>query len=152
MSSTHTELLYHCIWSTKNRVDLIRPEIEENVWRILAATAEHSGLHLVRAGGIDNHVHTLVRIPKTLAVSEAMKRLKGGSSKYINEQKLMCGNQRFGWQDGYSAFTVSSSAVPDVVRYIAHQREHHRTRTFEEELVEFLERHGVEYDAKYLWT
>jgi hypothetical protein len=79
-----------------------------------------------------------------------MKRLKGGSSKYINEQNLIPG-QRFGWQDGYSAFTVSPSGVPAVVQYIANQREHHRTRTFEDELVEFLKRHGVQYDPKYLW-
>jgi REP element-mobilizing transposase RayT len=150
MSSTHTELLYHCIWSTKQRTNLIRPEIENNVWRILASTAEHGGMHVIRAGGIDNHVHVLLRIPKTLAVSEAMKRLKGGSSKYINEQNLIPG-QRFGWQDGYSAFTVSPSGVPAVVQYIANQREHHRTRTFEDELVEFLKRHGVQYDPKYLW-
>ena len=84
MATTLTELLYHCIWSTKNRDPLIRPEIEENVWRILAGTAKRNEMRILNVGGIENHVHVLVRIPKTMSVSEAMQRLKGGSSKAIN--------------------------------------------------------------------
>lgn len=57
----------------------------------------------------------------------------------------------FGWQDGYGAYAVSPSKVPDVIRYIANQREHHRKETFEDEFVAFLKRHGVDYDPKYLW-
>ena len=84
------------------------------------------------------------------AVAEAMKRIKGGSSNAINHAGL-AGGARFAWQEGYGAFSVSSSKVPDVVRYIANQREHHRTQTFEEEFVEFLERHGIDYRPEYLW-
>ena len=151
MAGTLTELLYHCIWSTKDREPLIREEIEESVWSILAGTAEHNEMHVIRAGGIENHVHVLMRVPKTMALSEAMQRLKGGSSKFINEEQLIGGGRHLAWQDGYGAFTVSKSNVPDVVQYIANQREHHRTRTFEEEFVAFLERHEIEYDSRYLW-
>jgi putative transposase len=150
MANTYTELQYHCIWSTKHRELLIRQEIEENVWRILASTAETHNMHVKRAGGIENHVHVLVEIPATLSVSEAMKRLKGGSSNAINKARLT-GSMRFGWQDGYAAYSVSTSKIPDVVGYIANQREHHRNQTFEEEFVVFLERHGVDYDPRYLW-
>ena len=107
-------------------------------------------MHIKRAGGIENHVHVLLVIPKTLSVSEALKQLKGGSSNAINKAGLM-GTHTFGWQDGYAAFTVSPSKAPDVIRYIANQREHHHKLTFEEEYVTFLKRHGVEYDPKYLW-
>lgn len=128
---------------------LINPEIEENIWALVAETAKTHGMVARRVGGIENHIHVLLDIPKTLSLSEAMKRLKGGSSNAINKSGLI--KTHFGWQDGYSAYTVSSSAVPDVIAYIANQREHHRTRTFEEEYVAFLNKHGVEYDSRYLW-
>ena len=150
MANTFTELQYHCIWSTKNRAPLIQPDIEENVWRLLAATALTHEMRVIRAGGIENHVHVLLEIPKTMAVSEALKRLKGGSSNAINSEGLT-GSARFAWQDGYAAYTVSSSKVPKVIGYIANQREHHQTQSFEEEFVAFLEKHGVDYDSKYLW-
>ena len=149
MANTYTELHYHCIWSTKDRMPVIRAEIEENVWRLLAATASKHEMHIKRAGGIENHVHVLVQIPKTMSVSEAMKRLKGGSSNAIHDADLM--KSKFSWQDGYGAFTVSSSKLSDVIRYISNQREHHKTQTFEEEFVAFLEKHGVEYDPQFLF-
>ena len=155
MASTLTELLYHCIWSTKNRDPLIRPEIEANVWRILAGTAKRNEMRILSVGGIANHVHVLVRIPKTMSVSEAMQRLKGGSSKAINNEELLGPKLRFAWQDGYGAFTASKSNVTSdwtaIGRHILNQREHHRKRTFEDEFLEFLERHEINYDPEYLW-
>ena len=128
MANTFTELQYHCIWSTKRRESLIREQAEKSVWAILAETDNRHSMHVKRAGGIENHVQVLVSIPKTLSVSEAMKRLKGGSSNAINKDGLL-GAGPFGWQDGYAAYTVSPSMVPDVVRYIANQHEHHLYRT-----------------------
>ena len=151
MASTLTELLYHVIWSTKERLPLISPAIEENVLRILAAVGERNEIHVIRAGGIENHVHALVRIPKTMSVSEALQRLKGSSSKYINAEGLLGAMGKFAWQDGYAAFSVSKSGVPEVIRYIADQREHHRTRSFEDEFVAFLVKHQIDYDPNHLW-
>ncbi len=150
MANTHTELLYHCVWSTKNREPLIHPKIEESVWAILAKVATRHQMHIRRAGGIENHVHVLIDIPKTLSVSEAMKQLKGGASNAINQEGLLPAG-RFAWQEGYAAFTVSSSNAAQVAAYVANQRKHHHQRTFEDELVILLEKHGVEYDQKYLW-
>lgn len=157
MASTHTELVYHFIWSTKHRQPLILPEIESSIWKILAGTAKRNGMQVIKAGGVENHVHVLLRIPKTLSVSHAVQRLKGGTSKFINDEQLIGvgtgtgGDRSFAWQDGYAAFTVSASNIPAVVDYIAHQREHHRTKTFEEEFVAFLDRHEISYDSRYLW-
>ena len=128
---------------------MIRPDIEERIWAIIAETGSRHGINVVKVGGIENHVHALIDIPKTLSVSESMKGLKGGSSNGINKAGII--NGHFSWQDGYGAFTVSASSVADVLGYITNQREHHRTMTFEEEYVKFLEKHGVEYDANYLW-
>ena len=87
--------------------------------------------------------------PPTLAPSQIAQHLKGDSSKWIHE--VFSEWRGFGWQSGYGAFTVSKSNVPEVIRYIQNQREHHRRKTFEEEYVEFLQKHGIEYDARYLW-
>jgi REP element-mobilizing transposase RayT len=147
MANTYTRLIYHCVWSTKNRAPVIAEAVEERIWAYLAGIAKKQGMKAIRIGGIENHVHVLVEIPKTVAVSEAMRQLKGGSAKWINEERLF--GMRFSWQDGYGAFTVSPSAVGDVAEYIANQREHHRRRTFEEEYRMFLERHEVEFEEKY---
>ncbi len=150
MATTLTHLQYHCIWSTKNRELLIRPDIEESIWNILSATDLRHEMKINRVGGIENHVHVLIEISKTVSVSEAMKQLKGGSSNDINGDALF-GGAHFAWQEGYAAFTVSRSQSGAVAKYIAGQREHHRKQTFEDELVAILERHSVEYDSKYLW-
>jgi REP element-mobilizing transposase RayT len=148
MANTFTHLLYHCVWSTKNRQPLILPEIEQRVWGLLATTATTHGMHIQRAGGIENHVHVLIEIPKTLSMSDAMKELKGGSSNAINKASFT--DTPFGWQIGYGAFTVSKSVAPDVVKYIVNQREHHRSVSYEEEFKKLLEKHGLEYDPKYV--
>ncbi|MGB6219775.1 IS200/IS605 family transposase [Haloferula sp.] len=149
MANTYTRLLYHCVWSTKDRSPIIHEKIESKVWAYLAGIAQRNKIHAIRIGGIENHVHLLIEIPKTMAVAEAIKQLKGGSSLWINSENLT--NAHFAWQDGYSAFTVSPSAIPDVVKYIANQREHHRHKTFEDEYRSFLEKHGVDFDEAYVF-
>ncbi len=149
MANTFTQLQYHCVFSTKSREMIIVTEIEERIWAVVAEACKRHGVTVRRIGGIENHIHMLIDIPKDMMISEAMKRIKGGSSKAIRQSGLV--GERFNWQDGYSAFTVSSSAIPDVSRYIAEQRKHHKRMTFEEEYVAFLKKHGVEYEEKYLW-
>ena len=129
---------------------MIRPDIEVRVRAIIVAPGTRHELNVIKVGGIEIHFHALVGIPKTISVSEAMKQLKGGSSNGINKTNII--NGHFGWQDGYGAYTVSASAIPDVVSYISTQCEHHREMTFEEEFVKFLEKHEVDYDPKYLWV
>jgi len=151
MAGTYTHLLYHCIWSTKERFPFITPDVQEAVWGTLNSVAEKHGMTVVKAGGMADHAHTLLEIPKTMSVSEAMKRLKGGSSSFINDAKLLSVIGRFSWQDGYGAFTVSRSKQESVLRYILNQQEHHRRQTFKQEFRSFLDRHEEEYDERYLW-
>jgi REP element-mobilizing transposase RayT len=91
----------------------------------------------------------LLLAPPVLSPSQIAQFLKGESSKWIHEefQRL----RDFAWQDGYGAFTISKSQVPQVIRYIQNQREHHRMQTFQEEYRQFLKLHGIEYDERYVW-
>ncbi len=91
----------------------------------------------------------LLSMPPTVSVSDALKRIKGGSSGWVKETFPTC--PAFGWQDGYGSFTVSKSQIPEVEEYIRNQREHHRIKSFQEEYRVFLDRHGIQYDERYLW-
>ena len=103
----------------------------------------------LQVGGVEDHIHSLIMAPPTLSPSQIAPFLTGESSKWIHEE--FPARKQFGWQDGYGAFTVSKSNVPDVISYIRNQREHHRKRTFQEEYLEFLIKNGIEYDERYLW-
>ena len=105
-------------------------------------------MNALEIGGVADHVHLLLSIPASLAVSKAVQLLKGGSSHWVKE--VFPNLIDFAWQDGYAAFTVSQSQLGDVRAYIRSQPEHHRTKTFVEEYRAFLSRHGVEYDERYL--
>ena len=149
MANTFTSLHYHVVFSTKHREPWIRQDIEQRVWAYLGGIARDNDLKPVRFGGIENHVHLLLGIPPTIAVSKAVQLLKGGSSKWMKENFPEAA--AFGWQDGYAAFTVSKSQLPEVETYIAGQREHHRVKSFEEEYRAFLDRHEIAYDERYLF-
>ena len=149
MANTYTSLHYHFTFSTKTRRPWIAPAIEQDVWAYLGGILRKNKLKPLKIGGIEDHVHMLLGAPPTIAPAKIAQLVKGGSSAWIHEKfpELV----DFAWQDGYGAFTVSKSAVPDVSDYIEHQREHHRTRTYQEEFRALLERHGIEYDERYLW-
>ena len=103
----------------------------------------------LQIGGAADHIHALVLAPASLAPSKIAQYLKGDSSKWIHEE--FAGVRKFEWQDGYGAFSVSKSRLPDVIRYIQSQKEHHRKKSFQEEYLELLKRHGISYDERYLW-
>ena len=100
-------------------------------------------------GSVSDHLHILVKIKPAIAVSEMLAKIKANSSKWINDHKMKL--RKFGWQEGYAAFTVSESQAPAVRDYIRSQESHHRKQTYQEEFVALLERHGIEYDPRYLW-
>ena len=125
------------------------PEIEQRVWSYLAGIARENGLKPILIGGVEDHIHMLFSMPPNIAVSEALKRIKGGSSVWIKENFPAC--RAFKWQDGYGAFTVSKSQIPEIETYIRTQREHHQTRLFKDEYRAFLDKHGIDYQEEYLW-
>lgn len=98
-------------------------------------------------GGTENHVHILLSLPATMPLAKALQLIKGASSHWMNETHA----KDFAWQEGYGAFTVGISQKADMISYIQSQAEHHRKRSFEEEFVAFLQRHGVDYDPQYVW-
>ncbi|MGB7925701.1 MAG: IS200/IS605 family transposase [Pyrinomonadaceae bacterium] len=149
MANTYSSLCYHVIFSTKNRDAFIKREIEDRVWAYIGGVARKHNMMALQVGGIEDHVHALVIAPPVYSPSQIAQFLKGESSKWIHEEFPPL--RGFAWQDGYGAFTVSKSHIPDAIDYIKNQREHHRQRSFEEEYLSFLKKHGVKYDDRYLW-
>jgi REP element-mobilizing transposase RayT len=150
MATTLTKILVHFIFSTKNRVPLISLEIEPRLHAYMRGISKNYDSPVLAMNGISDHVHMLISMSKRISVSELMEVVKKESSKWIkNEGPEFEG---FYWQEGYAAFSIGESGVEQVRRYIENQKVHHRVTTFQEELVMFLEKYGVEYDEKYIWT
>ena len=148
MANTYTSLHYHVVFSTKNREPFLGEAIRDRLFAYLGGIARENKMTALEIGGVADHVHLLLSIPASLALSKAVQLLKGGSSHWLKETFPNVND--FAWQDGYAAFTVSQSQLDDVRAYIRSQPEHHRTKTFVEEYRAFLLRHGVEYDERYL--
>jgi len=148
MPGTYSQLLLHIVFSTKNRVNWINPEIEKRVWAYIGGIARSRKMTAIQVGGMNDHVHGLIGSPPIYSPSQVAKYLKGDSSKWIHQEFPELSD--FAWQDGYGVFTVSRSEIPRVKEYIQNQREHHEKRTFEEEYISLLRLHGIEYDEQYL--
>jgi putative transposase len=149
MPGTFTNLLYHLVFSTKQRLPLIQEDLADELYRYIGGIIRNEGGALLEIGGMPDHVHILLKMKPIGSVSDMLRDIKAGSSKWINESRRL--STGFNWQDGYSAFTVSESQVESVRRYIRNQHEHHRIAPFTEELLELLKRHGVAFDPRYVF-
>lgn len=149
MSQTLVSLLAHVVFSTKNREPFITPEIEPELFAYVGGILNNHESRLLTAGGTADHVHLLISQSKNISLSALMKDIKKDSSSWIKTKGSEFRN--FHWQDGYGAFSIGKSEIPELKKYFASQKEHHRKRTFKEELIEFLEEYGVAYDERYLW-
>ena len=104
---------------------------------------------LLSAGAMYDHIHLYTSLPSTISVADFVNAVKSNSSRWVHESFPLLRN--FAWQEGYGAFSVSKSEEERVVNYVRNQERHHQKRTFKEELVELLEKHGIDYDKRYLW-
>ena len=137
------------IFSTKYRKPYLADGWRDDLFAYIGGIVKDHKSTLLKAGGIDDHIHLLLRIATEFAISKTVQLLKTSSSKWINEQRKI--PKKFQWQSGYGVFSVSQSMAEKIKEYIAKQREHHRKQTFEKECVGFLNKHGIEYDPSYVF-
>ena len=149
MAQTLVSLLVHVIFSTKNRELFISPSIEPELFAYMGGILKNQNSRLLDAGGTADHVHLLISQSKNVSLSSLMKDLKKDSSFWIKTKGRQFDN--FHWQDGYGAFSIGHSQTVALKKYISQQKEHHRKRTFQEELMAFFDEYGMEYDVQYLW-
>jgi REP element-mobilizing transposase RayT len=135
------------VFSTKDRENLVPKALQARLYAYIAGICKSNDMLAFAIGGMENHVHALFRLPPTMNLARAVNLLKTNSSNWMNEQQ----STRFAWQKGYGAFSVSSSNISKVVKYIDNQEMHHRKMTFEEEYIALLKKHGVPFDPKYVF-
>jgi REP element-mobilizing transposase RayT len=148
MATTFANLLYHIVYSTKNRMPLIRDGLREPLYEYIGGIIRGEGGILLEIGGIPDHVHILAKFKTDIAVAMMLKKIKGKSSKWANDRPGR--REYFDWQDGYAAFSVSESLVPTVRKYIRNQEEHHKKVSFKDELIALLKKNRIPYDERYL--
>ena len=150
MSSSYCNLLYHIVFSTKNRQPFLRDkEFRARTHAYLAGICKNLDCPSLIIGGVEDHVHILCRFGKTIEMATLVRELKRDSSKWIKEQAP--GRATFHWQNGYGAFSVSPVHVDALTEYIRSQDEHHKTETFQDEFRRLLRKYGVEFDERYVW-
>lgn len=128
---------------------MITPKLQERLFAYIGGIARENGFELIAAGGIEDHVHLLISLSRTISIAKAMQLIKGGSSKWIHDTFPELSS--FEWQEGYGAFSVSTSNKSKVISYINNQPEHHKKQAFKSEFISFLKRHEIEYDERYVF-
>lgn len=143
-----TRLTYHIVFGTKYRKRSIGETIQERLYEYIGGTLRAKKGHLIEIGGVEDHVHLLAGLSPTSAVSDVIRDVKANSSKWLRDDRKV---DEFEWQKGFGAFTVSYDRIEAIQKYIRNQKEHHRTKSFQEEYVDFLQHHDIEFRPEYLF-
>lgn len=150
MPQSLANVLLHVVFSTKTRTPFLKtPELRGTMTGYLIGTLKNIDSPSLMVGVVEDHVHILCNLSRTTTIAKLVEELKTSSSVRIKEEGAAC--RDFYWQSGYGAFSVSQSNVESVRTYIANQEEHHRRVTFQDEYRRFLERHGLQWDERYVW-
>jgi len=146
MSHSYSQNHLHVVFSTKERQKLISQQMQPKLWAYMGGIGRNHGFLVLANGGIEDHVHLLIQLPPALALAKAISLLKANSSRWMREHGI-----KFAWQEGYGAFSVSTSNLAAVERYIQNQAAHHRKITFEQEFLSLLRKHRIDFDPRYVF-
>lgn len=149
MANTYLQIYLHVVFAVYGRENLLHGAQREDVYKYITGIVSNKGQKLLAIGGMPDHTHLFVGINHALNFSDLVRDIKACSSGFINDKGWMRGH--FQWQKGYGGFSYSRSQLHEVIRYILHQEEHHRRRTFKEEYLDLLKKFEVDYDERYLF-
>jgi len=149
MANTYSQIYIHVVFAVEGRQSLIKPGHNDELQKYIAGIVSAQKQKLIAINNMPDHMHVLLGIKPDIALSDLVRDMKAGSSKFINEKRWVMG--RFSWQEGFGAFSYSRSQLGTVIRYIENQQRHHAKKSFREEYVALLEKFGVEYDQRYIF-
>ena len=149
MANTYTQIHIHIVFAVEGRQNLIVPEHNDELQKYITGIVSGQKQKLIAINNMRDHLHLLVSLRPDSSLSDLVRDVKAGSSKFINEKHWVAG--RFSWQEGFGAFSHSRSQLGAVIRYIENQQKHHAKKSFREEYVELLEKFNVDYDKKYIF-
>jgi REP element-mobilizing transposase RayT len=150
MANTYTQIYIHVVFAVEGRQNLIPPQHNDELQKYISGIISTQRQKLISINNMPDHLHLLVGLRPDSSLSDLMRDVKASSSKFINEKRWVPG--RFSWQEGFGAFSYSRSQLGAVIRYIENQQEHHTKRSFREEYLALLERFGVDYDRRYIFS
>ncbi|MBR5983631.1 MAG: IS200/IS605 family transposase [Bacteroidales bacterium] len=149
MANTYCQIYVHFVFAVQNRMGLIGQAWKDDLYKYITGTISNKGHKLMAFGGVSDHIHILVSMSPTQAISDLMADVKRSSSLWINERRLV--QEKFSWQSGYGAFTYSKHQITNVANYIENQEEHHKTKKFRDKYENHLREFGIEYDDRYIF-
>lgn len=149
MANTYSQIYIQIVFAVKGRQNLIKKENREELHKFITGIVSNRGQKLLAIFAMPDHVHILIGLKPSISISDLVRDIKAGSSKFINDKKWI--KAKFNWQEGFGAFSYSKSNLDAIVNYILNQEEHHKKRTFQDEYLDFLEKFEIEYDTKYLF-
>ena len=149
MSQSLADIILHLVFSTKGRQPWIKPDIEEELFKYICGICQNLDCPVIKINGVEDHIHILFQLGKTIPISKLISEVKSNSSRWIKTK----GDHYydFNWQRGYGSFSLSRANLEGAKKYLSSQKEHHKTVTFKEELLAMLQRAQISYDEKYLW-
>ncbi len=150
MANTYSQLYIHVVFAVKRRESLIKEQYREQVQRYITGILQKRNSKMISIYCMPDHTHLFLGLNPGTALSDLVRDIKAGSSKFINEQGWF--NSKFNWQEGYGSFSYSKSLIPKVAKYIENQQEHHKKQSFKDEYLEWLKKFEVDYDERYLFT
>lgn len=149
MANTYTQIHIHAVFAVQNRKCLIKNDWKEELYKYITGIIQNHEHKVLAINGMPDHIHILFGMRPNQSLSDLLQDIKGDSSKWINQKKLITGH--FSWQEGYGAFSYSRSQVDKVINYIRNQEQHHRKISFNEEYLEFLQKFKIPYDERYIF-
>ena len=149
MPNTYSQIYIQIVFTVKGRENLIKNTNREELHKLITGIIKNRNQKLLSIFAMPDHVHLLIGMKPNISISDLVRDIKAGSSKFINDKKWI--NGKFNWQEGYGAFSYSKSQINNVINYILNQEEHHKKETFKEEYLGFLNKFEIDYDEKYLF-
>ncbi len=149
MANTYTQIHIQVVFSVQNRISLIQDSWKDELFKYITGIIKNNGHKPLSINGMPDHIHILIGLRPAQSLSELLQDIKGSSSKWINNKKLIQG--RFSWQEGYGAFSYKKSDLPAVINYINNQESHHRKTTFKEEYIKLLKEFEIDYNENYIF-
>jgi putative transposase len=149
MPNTYTQIYVQIVFAVKGRENLIQEQHREELHKYITGIVNNRDQKLLSIFSMPDHTHLLVGLTPTILISDLVRDIKAGSSKFINDNRWI--NGKFNWQEGYGAFSYSRSQIDEVIKYINQQEIHHKRKSFKEEYIEFLTKFAIEYKNEYLF-
>jgi REP element-mobilizing transposase RayT len=149
MANTYTQIHIQAVFTVQDRESVIQNSWKVELYKYIAGIIKNNNHKLLAINGMSDHIHILLGLRPTQSLSDLMQDIKGSSSKWINEKRFVHG--KFSWQEGYGAFSYSKADVPNIIRYINRQNEHHKRKTFLEEYLEILKEFDIEFDNRFVF-